>query len=406
MPRVSRTTSQEPVLSVRGFSVGTAAAGMKTRGGLDVCLIVSDRPCAAAGVFTRNRVVGEPVKLDRLHLRNATHRAIVANAKFSNVCTGRQGAADARAMARQVAELVGCSAREVFVASTGCIGAPLPMVKIVPAIISAYGARGAKKWSDGARSIMTTDTRPKRARRTAVVGGKRVTLAAIAKGSGMIHPNMATMLCFVATDAAIEKPLLQAVLSRVVERTFNCVTVDGDTSTSDSVLVLANCAAGNRPISRPGKDAAAFEAALESLCVELAREIARDGEGARHLVTIRVSGTRTDRAARRIAHTIGTSPLVKTAVYGRDANWGRIAAAAGRAGVAFRASELSLAMNGIRIFHQGEPVDDYDEAALTRTLDREEIVIDVSVGNGKGRATVWTCDFTDDYIRINADYRS
>lgn len=392
-------------LVVPGFQVGVAAAGLKANNALDMSVIVSDRPAVAAGVFTRNRVVGEPVKLDRLHLRRDTHRAVIVNAKVSNVCTGDEGLRNARAMAARVAELAGCATQEVFVASTGVIGRQLPMEKIIPGIDACWKGRSASGWSTASRAIMTTDTRPKMAKRRVKIGDTTVTIGGIAKGSGMIHPNMATMLCFIATDAAIEKKLLQEMLRRVADRSFNRVTVDGDTSTSDTMLVLANGVAGNRKIAKAGQQAAAFEEALTSLAIELAREVARDGEGAQHLVTVNVCGARSNKAAHQIANTIATSPLVKTAIFGRDANWGRIAAAAGRAGIPFRASDLTLHMNGIKIFEKGKPVV-FDESVLTKTLAREEIVIDVVIGAGKGEATVWTCDLTDGYIHINADYRS
>jgi glutamate N-acetyltransferase/amino-acid N-acetyltransferase len=402
---VARNASGLDRLAVPGFVAGASAAGMKKGGALDVCVIASRRPAVAAGVFTRNLVVGEPVKLCRLHLRHATHRAIVANAKFSNVCTGEEGRRNAVAMAEETARLVGCDRREVFVASTGVIGQRLPVEKVLPAIATSWNAARAQGWGQAARAIMTTDTRPKIAHRTARIGGKRVTFGAIAKGSGMIHPNMGTMFCFIVTDAAVEKAYLQTTLRRVADRSFNCVTVDGDTSTSDTMLVMANGAAGNTPIAGPGADADAFEAALLGIAVDMAREIARDGEGAQHLVTIRVTGARSEKAARQIAHTVGTSPLVKTAIAGRDANWGRIAAAAGRAGVPFRPGDLELDMNGMRLFEHGGPVP-FDEAALTRTLGDEEISIAIRVGGGPGEATVWTCDLTHEYITINGDYRT
>jgi glutamate N-acetyltransferase/amino-acid N-acetyltransferase len=402
---VGGVREKAPALHVPGFRLGAAAAGLKKGGAWDVCVVTSDRPCAAAGVFTRNCVTGEPVKLCRRHLRHATHRAIVANAKVSNVCTGWAGQRDARAMAAQVAEALDCSPHEVFVASTGVIGALLPMDQIRAGICQALAAREPTGWEEAARAIMTTDTFPKTAQRRVQIGSRTVTLAGMAKGSGMIHPNMATLFCFVLTDAAVEKSFLQEMLGRVADRSLNCTTVDGDTSTSDTMLVLANGAAGNRRIARPGPQATAFEERLQDLCVDLARQIARDGEGAEHLITVRVDGTRSDAQARRIAHTIATSPLVKTAIYGRDANWGRIAAAAGRAGVAFSEKNLTVRLNDLLLFEGGQPVA-FDEAALTQTLSREEIAIDVSVGRGDGRATVWTCDLTDGYIRVNAHYRT
>jgi glutamate N-acetyltransferase/amino-acid N-acetyltransferase len=222
----------------------------------------------------------------------------------------------------------------------------------------------------------------------------------------MIMPNMATMLCFIATDAAIDKAVLQTIVRQVADRSFNCVTVDGDTSTSDTMLVMANGAAGNRRIIQPGRHSQAFEDALLELAVDLSRQIARDGEGATHLLNIRVLGARSEQAAKQIAMTVANSPLVKTAFYGKDANWGRLAAAAGRAGIPFSQEELSLACNGIAIFVKGSPVADYDEAKLTKTLEQDEIDVEIVVGEGEGKATVWTCDMTHEYISINADYRS
>ncbi len=391
--------------SVPGFTIGATAAGLKPNGKLDLCVLISDRPSMAAAVFTRNRIVGEPVKLDRLHLKHATHRAVVVNAKYSNVCTGDEGYRNAREMASTVAELVGCEPEEVFVASTGIIGQQVPMDRALPGIRAAFEARATDGWEQAAHAIMTTDTFPKAVSRTVQINGSTVTLGGIAKGSGMIHPNMATMLCFLATDAAIEKHVLQEMLRRVADRSFNCVTVDGDTSTSDSMILLANGLAGNKVIAGPGADLRAFEQALEDICVRLARAIARDGEGAQHLITVKVSGARTDKAAHQIAETVATSPLVKTAIAGRDANWGRIAAAAGRAGVPFSASSLTLRMNGTLLFELGQPVP-FDDPALTKTLAEPDVEIEIEVGEGVGKATVWTCDLTHEYISINGDYRS
>ncbi len=392
-------------LSIKGFKVGAAAAGMKKGGALDVCCIVSDRPCTAGAVFTRNRVVGEPVKVDRLHLRGGKHWGIVANAKISNVCTGKEGRKLAKAMCACLAEMVGCAAGEIFVASTGVIGQLPPLDKIVPAMESAFDAKSAKGWSEAARAIMTTDTRPKLAKKSVKIGTKRVSIGGIAKGSGMIHPNMATMLTFLATDAEIDKAVLQGMVSRVAERSFNCVTVDGDTSTSDTMIVLANGASGAQKVKVGTAEAQAFEEALLSVAQDLAKQIARDGEGAKHLITVNVRGARSEKAARQVAETVANSPLVKTAIAGCDANWGRIAAAAGRAGVAFSASNLRLELCGFEIFTKGEPVG-FDEAALTKELEKDAVDISIQIGDGPGEATVWTCDLTHDYISINADYRT
>ncbi len=391
--------------SIKGFKVGAASAGMKKDGALDVCCIVSDRPCTAGAVFTQNRVMGEPVKVDRLHLRTLKHRGIVANAKISNVCTAKEGRKVAKKMCARLADILGCKENEIFVASTGVIGQLPPLEKILPSINSAFNTRYAKGWPEAAKAIMTTDTRPKMAKKTVKFENKQISIGGIAKGSGMIHPNMATMLTFLATDAEVEKALLQNMVSRVAQRSFNCVTIDGDTSTSDTMIVLANGASGTKKIKDGTKEAKAFEEALLQVAQDLAKQIARDGEGARHLITINVKGARSEKAARQVAETVANSPLVKTAIAGCDANWGRIAAAAGRAGVAFSASKLSLTLCGFKIFSNGEPVT-FDETALTHALKKDSVEIDIQIGGGPAEATVWTCDLTHDYIAINADYRT
>lgn len=394
-----------PSLTIKGFLVGAGSGKMKKNGSNDVCIIVSDRPCTAAGVFTKNQVVGEPVTLNRRTLPLASHRAIVANSKYSNVCTGTEGLRNAEEMAARVAAFCKCAPEEVFVASTGIIGQQVPMEKMRVGIDAAWKARKADAWLAGTKAIMTTDTYPKLVRHTVMLDNKKITIGGMAKGSGMIHPDMATMLSFIATDASIEKTLLQEMLGRVVDRTFNCTTIDGDTSTSDMMIVLANGAAENSTLTQNGPQAQAFETALEAVATDLAREIARDGEGAEHLITVNVSGARSVKAAKQVANTIAISPLVKTAIAGRDANWGRFAMAAGRSGVPFSQNNLTIRCNDFLLFEKGQPKD-FDEPALTKTLHEEEVVIDVEIGTGKGTATVWTCDLTHDYISINANYRT
>ncbi|MFP4379166.1 MAG: bifunctional glutamate N-acetyltransferase/amino-acid acetyltransferase ArgJ [Candidatus Sumerlaeia bacterium] len=393
-------------IHVPGFRCAAVPAGLKKNNQLDLALIVSERPCSAAAVFTTNRVIGEPVRLDQRHLKNKHHSAIVVNSKISNVCTGRKGYQDAVTMATRVAQGLNCSPGEVFVASTGIIGAPLPMDKIDKGITAALGKLSEKAWEEAAKAIMTTDTRPKTATKKVSIGKHEITIAGIAKGSGMIHPNMATMLCFIATDVDIEKNLLQDILHNVANRSFNCVTIDGDTSTSDTMIVMANGMAGNRKITENGSQAKVFAKALLELSIDLSKQIARDGEGAEHLLNIHVSGTRSHDSARKVALSVANSPLVKTAFYGKDANWGRLAMAVGKAGVPFSQENLSLSCNGFSIFKDGAPVEDYDEKALTKTLKNKEIDINISIGSGLGSATVWTCDMTHEYISINADYRS
>lgn len=391
--------------SVLGFEAGATACGLKKHESLDLCVITSDRPCTAAAVFTQNRIKGEPVKLDRKHLRHSWHRAIVVNSKYSNVCTGRQGFADARAMAEQVGAALGCKPETVFVASTGIIGARMPMDKVQRGIDQALEVRQPGGWGAAAEAIMTTDTRPKLVTRAFSLGKKRAHLLGIAKGSGMIEPHMGTMLAFFVTDVAVEKRYLQKILRRVADQTFNRVTIDGDTSTSDSVIVLANGAAGNRPLKEGTPLGKVFESNLLMGCATLAREIARDGEGARHLITIQADGAQNERDAERLARSVANSPLVKTAIYGQDANVGRLAMAAGKAGVAFAQEQLQISVNGHCVMRGGFFVP-FDEPALTQTLAAEETEIHIRIGDGPGKATIWTCDLTEDYIHINADYRS
>lgn len=390
---------------VPGFSTATQACGMKKNNALDLCVIVSEKPAVAGGVFTRNRIVGEPVKLDRRHLRHPTHRAVVINARYANVCTGKQGYQDAKSMAQEVALCLECDPREVLVSSTGIIGAALPTDKILPGIRSALAHPNSLGWGEAAQAIMTTDTRPKQVFRQIDIQGKPVSLMGIAKGSGMIEPNMATMLAYIVTDAAVEKNWWQKAVAQAAEESFNRVTVDGDTSTSDTFIALANGLAGHSPINKDDKDGQMLKTVLGEMTVELAREIARDGEGAQHLITVEVEGAGNDRKALQIARSIANSPLVKTAVAGRDANWGRLAMAAGKAGVAFNPRHLGIEINGFPLMEKGQPLA-FDEAALTESLSREEVHFGVKVGPGRGLGRVWTCDLTHDYIRINGEYRT
>lgn len=390
----------------KGFLAGTAACGLKKRGGEDLAIIFSERPAVAAAVFTQNLVVAAPVLLSREHLRHRTHRAIVVNSGGANACTGQEGLNDARQTAELVAEYFNCDDREVLVASTGVIGLRLNMTKVESGIRGATAELSRQGGWQVAEAMMTTDTHPKRASKRIKLGGKTVTIAGVAKGSGMIHPNMATLLSFVTTDAAISKIALNAALKRAVSQSFNRVTVDGDTSTNDMLAALANGAAGNDSIGKAsGADFETFTRALTDICRDLAIQVARDGEGARKLITICVRHAPNEKMAHRIAETIATSPLVKTAMAGADANWGRILAAAGRSGAKFDVSKVEIKIGNLPVARNGRGLEFSEDRAL-EILKRDDVTVTVDLHQGDAEVTQWTCDMTEDYIRINADYRS
>lgn len=390
----------------KGFLAGTAACGLKKRGGEDLAIIFSERPAVAAAVFTQNLVAAAPVLLSQEHLRHRTHRAVVVNSGGANACTGEGGLNDARQTAALVAEYFNCDDREVLIASTGVIGQRLDMTKVESGVRAATAELSRERGWKVAEAIMTTDTRPKRAVRRLKLDGKQVTIAGVAKGAGMIHPNMATLLSFVTTDAAITKATLQASLKLAVSQTFNRISVDGDTSTNDTLMVLANGAAGNSPISKAsGEDFETFTRTLTDVCRDLAKEVARDGEGATKLVTIQVRRAPSLRDAEKIAVTVATSPLVKTALAGADANWGRILAAAGRSGAKFDVSKVEIKLGKLVVARNGRGLD-FDEALALEILKRDEVTVTIDLHQGDAEVTEWTCDLTEGYIRINADYRS
>jgi len=404
-PLAPKSLPSLPGLS--GVTLATAEAGIRYAGRTDVLLASFAPGTAVAGVFTKSRCPSAPVEWCRERLGGGRIRALVVNSGNANAFTGANGRAATKLTAELAAKALGCSEDEIFLASTGVIGEPLDATKFggVMDDLVARGEEGA--WEAAARAIMTTDTFPKLATRTAEIGGRTVTINGIAKGAGMIAPDMATMLAFVATDAAIAPAALQAILAAATERSFNCVTVDGDTSTSDTLLAFATGAAGHPEISEPGDPAVAeFAAAFESLLVELAQLVARDGEGARKFVTVEVAGAESDASARRIALSIANSPLVKTAIAGEDANWGRVVMAVGKAGEPADRDLLSIRFGDLRVAHRGARDPNYDEATASAYMKREEIVIGVDIGLGQGEARVWTCDLTEGYISINADYRS
>jgi len=392
---------------VAGLQVATAACGVKYKGRPDVCLMVLDPGSTIAGVVTRSKTASAPVEWCRAQLPHGRARAVIVNSGNANAFTGKTGETSMARIVQAVAGSLGCRPQDVLAASTGVIGEPLPTERIIKTVKGLPKKLKPGGWKAAAQAIMTTDTYPKGAARQAEIGGKPVTLAGIAKGSGMIAPDMGTMLSFAYTDARLPAPVLQAVLRQAVDKTFNCITVDGDTSTSDTLLFGATGKAKHPRISDPRDPRLAdFRAALEDLLRDLAQQVVRDGEGASKFVAIKVRGAASQGAARRIGLAIGNSPLVKTAIAGEDANWGRIVMAVGKSGERADRDRLSIAIGGVRVAEQGEVVPGYDETPVARHMKGENIDIDVDVGVGRGKATVWTCDLTHGYISINADYRS
>jgi glutamate N-acetyltransferase/amino-acid N-acetyltransferase len=392
---------------VRGMRLAAGAAGLRYRDRDDLLFVVLDSGSAVAGVFTRSQTAAAPVLWCRQILKGGHARALVVNAGNANAFTGAAGEQAVEQTAVAAAGILGCSANEVFVASTGVIGEPPAADKIVRALPRLHNGLGDGGWSIAAKAIATTDTFAKGSTRTVEIDGRPVTINGIAKGAGMIAPDMATMLAFVFTDAAIAPSALQALLADGVGRSFNCITVDGDTSTNDTLLAFATNAAGHELVTE-AEDArlGAFRPAFEAVLIELATQIVRDGEGASKFVTITVAGAESDGAARVIALAVANSPLVKTAVAGADANWGRIVMAVGKAGERIDRDRLSITIGDIVVAEGGGPVPGYDEAPVARHMKGLEVEIGIDVGVGRGRATVWTCDLTHGYIDINASYRS
>lgn len=390
------------VCAPQGFRAAGVAAGIKPSGNPDVALIVSDHPASAAALFTTNRVVAAPVLVSREHLADGQARVFAVNAGCANACTGEQGMADARSMARLAGEVLGLPASEVVVASTGVIGRMLPMDRLETGLRQASAELAPGAGDRAARAIMTTDTRPKEAAVEIRLQGQPVRIGGICKGSGMIAPNMATMLAFLTTDAAVRPEVLQSLLRHTVERTFNCLTVDGDTSTNDTMAILANGASG--VAVEPGtEDYQEFSAALFHVCTQLTRELARDGEGATKLVAVEVTGARTFEEARQVGLSIANSPLVKTALFGNDPNWGRILCAAGYSGADLDQRRLALRVCGVPLVEAGTPIP-FDEPSTSQAMKAEEVRVELDLGLGDASAVIWTCDFSYDYVRINAEY--
>lgn len=391
---------------IAGVTLRVAQAGYKDWDRADLTLIELAEGTAVAGVFTRNVCCSSEVELGREQVRLGRARAVVINAGNSNAFTGYRGREAVEAIMAQVAAHYDCLPSDVFVSSTGVIGVPLPQDRAKDGIDAALDAEPCD-WQSAAHAIGTTDTFAKGAGASAMLGPTRVQLAGIVKGSGMIAPDMATMLGYIATDAAVAPHFLQDMLSKANAQSFSCITVDGDTSTSDTVLLLATGMADNTLLEgwdSPGADA--FYAALRQICLDLAQLVVRDGEGARKFIAVQVTGAQTDESARRIGLSVANSPLVKTAIAGEDANWGRVVMAVGKAGEPADRDRLSIGFGGVWAARDGMPLTDYDEAPVAAHLRGSDISVEIDLGLADGRATVWTCDLTTGYIAINADYRS
>lgn len=387
-----------------GFKAAGVAAGLKKKGKKDLGLMVSQVPATVAGVFTKNRVKAAPVILDRQRIKTGVCQAIIVNSGNANCCTGEQGIRDAETMASLAASELGISEDLVLVASTGVIGEPLPIEKIGAAIPTLVNSLQSEGIPDLARSIMTTDTVPKMVSAHGVVDGKTFTVTGVAKGAGMIRPDMATMLCFVCTDVKVSSEILKEILVKAVNRSFNRITIDGDTSTNDTVLIMANGLSGAVIQSPAQKDI--FQKTLDEIFLDLAKQLVRDGEGVTKLVEIMVRNAVSDSDAQKVADTVAHSPLVKTAFFGEDANWGRIAGAVGRAGVQIDPDKIDVYFDDVQMVKAGMGQGKTIEAEATKVLKRPEFTLTIDLNSGSGSGSILTCDFSVDYVRINADYRS
>ena len=401
---------QPKVPAVPGVRFATAEAGIRYKGRTDVVLMLLDEGTQVSGVFTRSKCPSAPVDWCRENLKQGLARAVVVNSGNANAFTGLKGRDSVRLTAQIAAKAAGCKPEQVFIASTGVIGEPLDATKFEGVLVDCASRAADGPWIDAAKAIMTTDTFPKALSRKAKIDGHEVVLAGIAKGAGMIAPDMATMLSFVFTDAPIAAPVLQALLSKAVKGSFNAVTIDSDTSTSDTLMLFATGKAKDRgvPAITEVNDPrlSGFKRALNALLLELAHLVCKDGEGARKFVEVRVAGAASSRSAKRIALSIANSPLVKTAIAGEDANWGRVVMAVGKAGEPADRDRLDISFGDIMVARQGARAPSYDEAAVSAYMKGEHIVITADLGLGRGRSTVWTCDLTKAYVEINGDYRS
>ena len=401
------------VTFARGFRAGTAACGIKafTAGATaipsaqrsDLCVIQSERQCDTGGVFTTNKVKSASVVIDNLHLQHNRVQALVINSGNANACTGAQGFKDALLMAKLTADQLDLDPDQVLVCSTGVIGRYMPMNAVKVGIAAACSDLDSEHGDDAARAIMTTDSVPKTASLEITIGGAQVRVGGMCKGSGMIHPNMATMLAYITTDAAVEPGLMASMVKSIADRSFNQVTVDGDSSTNDTFLILANGAASN-PVVRAGSaEAQVLEHAIVRVAQELARAIAKDGEGATKLITVKIDGAASPAEASLAARTVASSSLVKTAIHGGDPNWGRIVCALGYSGADMAIDRLHLSIGGVVVFERGAGVE-VDLGAVRRIFEQPEIEIVAGLGMGEGAAEAWGCDLSEEYVRINADY--
>jgi len=393
-------------LSVPGYKAWGIHSGIKKTDKKDLAIIYSDREAAVAGVFTKNRVKAACVVLNAARVKSGKGQAIIANSGCANACTGKRGLADARATAEIAAGELGIRPDSVLVASTGVIGEFLPMPKMATGISTAVGLLSPSGWEQAAEAIMTTDMYPKLAVVQEEIGGKTVTVAGIAKGSGMIHPNMATMLCFIMTDANISAPMLKKALAASIEKSFHIITVDGDTSTNDMVLCMANGAAGNKRPGAGSKDGRKFQACLDAVSRSLAKQVVRDGEGATKFVEIEVRNAKNPIEAKRAAMTVAKSSLVKTALFGEDANWGRIMAALGYSGVEMDEARTDIYIGKTKLVEKGQGQGKHADREANLALKQREVQIIIDLHKGKAAATVWTCDMSYEYVKINAAYRS
>lgn len=392
--------SQAGITAARGFKAAGVACGLKKTGALDLALVVSDSDCTCAGMFTTNRVKAAPVLYDQATLakNNRAIRAVVANSGCANACTGDAGLNDTHTTAEETAKALGIRADQVLVLSTGVIGQRLPMEKIRAGISQAASSLKYDGGAEAARAIMTTDTKPK----TFQVQGSKFIIGGMCKGAGMIHPNMATMLAVITTDAKVAPAVLEQALRAAVNKSFNRISIDGDMSTNDTVLILANGASGTEISESEIGD---FTAALTQVCINLAKQLVRDGEGVTKFVELNITGARDETEAVRVAKAIANSPLTKTALYGGDANWGRVIAAAGYSGVEVEPAKMKLWFGDVNVFANGTPTD-FNEATSTRAIAGSEVFIRLDLGQGNASTTFWTCDLSHDYVTINGKYRT
>ncbi len=393
------------ITAAKGFLASGVAAGVKYKDKKDIALIYSQCDAVVAGVYTTNRVKAAPLLLTMERAASGRARSVVVNSGNANACNGKRGMEDALSMTERVASALGIPVETVLVASTGVIGQKMPMARVLPGIDAAVEALAREGGTDAAKSIMTTDTTLKQFSVSFEAGGRRVTIGGMAKGSGMIHPNMATMLCFITTDAAIEHKCLENCLRQAADRSFNMVSVDGDTSTNDMVLALANGEAGNSTIGGDSPDGEIFGQALTAVCTELAKMVAADGEGASKLIEVQVLNAATEKDARMAARAVVSSNLFKAAVFGRDANWGRVICAAGYSGAEFDPEKVDIFIGDEQVAKNGAALE-FSEDRATEFLSRDTVTVTIDLKDGSHSATAWGCDLTYDYVRINGDYRS